>query len=149
MKKVSDNPGGEKQPFKNINREETLEKTSAGTLQSLKPFVDWTHLQRALAGGGQGQRQVHEGFEGPRLAVAGHALHGGLELALEQSHNDGLVQQFVFAPGQVSRRLVVQVVDVFLLVSFPVVGLGTSGEKRTYWKKENGQMQHSQSSCFQ
>lgn len=91
---------------------------------------DWTHLQRALAGGGQGQRQVHECFEGPRLAVAGHALHCGLELALEQSHDDGLIQQLVFAPGQVSRCLVIQVVVVFLLVSFPVVCLETTGEKK-------------------
>lgn len=95
----------------------------------LIPRGDHTHLQGALAGGGQGQRQVHEGFEGAGLAVAGHALHRGLELALEQSHDDGLIQQLVFAPGQISRCLIIQVIVLFLLVSFPVVGLNTAGGK--------------------
>lgn len=61
--------------------------------------------------------------------MAGHALHSGLELALEQSHDDGLVQQLVFAPGQVGRCLIIQVVVFLLLVPFPVVRLKTSGGK--------------------
>lgn len=63
--------------------------------------------------------------------MAGHALHRGLELALEQSHDDGLIQQLVFAPGQVSRCLIIQVIVVFLLVSFPVVGLNTAAGKKS------------------
>lgn len=98
-------------------------------LGSWKRSYTQTDLQGALAGGGQGQRQVHEGFKGPGLAVASHALHRGLELALEQSHDDGLIQQLVFAPGQVRCCLIIQVVVVLLLVPFPVVRLKTSGGK--------------------
>lgn len=66
-----------------------------------------TDLQGTLAGGSQRQRQVHKGLESPGLAVAGKTLHSGLELALKQRHNDGLVQQLVFAPGLVCCGLIV------------------------------------------
>lgn len=111
------------------------------------PWGGHTHLQGALVGGGQGQRQVHERFKGAWLAVAGHALHRGLELALEQSHDDGLVQQLVFAPGKIGRCLIIQVVVFFFLVSFPVVGLNVVGEKNNsktvtdvaHWNKRSSQ----------
>lgn len=92
-----------------------------------------TDLQGALAGGGQRQRQVHKGLKCPWLAVAGQTLHSGLELALEQRYNDGLVQQLVFAPGQVGCRLIVQMVIFLLLVPLPVVRL----TPRT-WKQHIG-----------
>lgn len=50
-----------------------------------------TDLEGALAGGGQGQRQIHKGLKCPRLAMAGLTLHSGFELALEQRYNDGFI----------------------------------------------------------
>lgn len=87
----------------------------------------WAYLQRALVGGGQRQREVHEGLEGAGLAVAGQALDGGLKLALEERHDDGGVEQFVLAPGQLGRLLVVKVVVGLLLVALAVVCLNKSG----------------------
>lgn len=90
----------------------------------------WAYLQRALVGGGQGQGEVHEGLEGAGLAVAGQALDGGLELALEERHDDGGVEQLVLAPGQLGRFEVVQVVVGLLLVALAVVRLNEwAGEK--------------------
>lgn len=62
--------------------------------------------------------------------MAGQTLHGGLELALEQRYNDGLVQQFVFAPGQVSRRLIIHMVIFLFLVPFSVVRLTAEMRKK-------------------
>lgn len=55
--------------------------------------------------------------------MAGGTLHRRLELALEQGYDDGLVEEFVFAPGQVGCGLVIQVVIFLLFVSFPIVRL--------------------------
>lgn len=87
------------------------------------------YLQGAFAGGRQWQRQVHKGLKRPGLAMAGQALHSGLELPLEQCYNDGLIQQLVFAPGQVCCCLIIQMVIFFLLVSFPIVRLTPKMEK--------------------
>lgn len=112
-------------------------QTSSVTACYRCPLLQQWHLylQGTLAGGRQGQWQVHEGLEGAWLAVAGQALHSGLELSLEQRYDDGLVQQLVFAPGQVGGLLVVQVV-VFLLflVPLPVVRL-TAPEDDEYKKQ--------------
>lgn len=62
--------------------------------------------------------------------MAGQALHSGLELALEQCYNDGLVQQLVFAPGQVGCCLIIQMVVFLLLVALPVVRLTPETEKQ-------------------
>lgn len=94
--------------------------------------ISETDLQRALAGGGQGQRQVHKGLKRPWLAMAGLTLNGGLELSLEQRDDNGLVQQFVFAPGQVSCHLIIQMVVLLLLVPLPVVRLTTETGKTTW-----------------
>lgn len=62
--------------------------------------------------------------------MAGQTLDRGLELTLEQRHDDGLVQQLVLVPGHVGRVLVIQVVVFFLLVPLPVVGLTTEARKK-------------------
>lgn len=62
--------------------------------------------------------------------MAGQTLHSGFELPLEQRYNDGLVEQLVFAPGQVGRRLIIHVVVFLLLVALSVVRL-TAQTKRT------------------
>lgn len=87
------------------------------------------YLQRALVGGGQWQREVHEGLKGAGLAVAGQALDGGLKLALEKRHDDGGIEQFVLAPRQLGRHLVVKVVVGLLLVALAVVRLNESSER--------------------
>lgn len=92
-------------------------------------------LQAALVGGGQGQREVHEGLEGAGLAVAGQALDGGLELALEERDDDGGVEQLVLAPGQLCRPRVVQVVVGLLLVALAVVRLSQEGQGTRLQKK--------------
>lgn len=56
--------------------------------------------------------------------MAGEALHRGLELALEQRHDNGFVQQLVLFPRQIRRALVVQVIVGFFLVPLAVVRLG-------------------------
>ena len=65
--------------------------------------------------------------------MAGQTLHSGLELPLEQHYDDGLVQQLVLAPGQVGRRLIVQMVVLLLLVPFPVVRLTSDRRKQHDW----------------
>lgn len=56
-------------------------------------------LKRALAAGRHLQREVHEGLEGSGFVLAAHALNCGFKLTLKQSHDDGLIQKLVFAPG--------------------------------------------------
>lgn len=65
--------------------------------------------------------------------MAGHTLHGGLELPLEQCYNDGLVQQLVFAPGQVGCCLIIHMVVFLLLVPLPVVRLTPEEKKQHDW----------------
>lgn len=55
--------------------------------------------------------------------LAAHALDRGLELTLEQSHDDGLVQELVFGPGQLCSAHVVQMIDVLLLIPAPFIRL--------------------------
>lgn len=62
--------------------------------------------------------------------MTGQTLHGGLELTLEQCYNDGLVQQLVFAPGQLCCHLIVQMVVFLLFVALPVVRLTPEKEKQ-------------------
>lgn len=64
--------------------------------------------------------------------MAGQTLHGGFELPLEQGNDDGLVQQLVFAPGQVGCCLIIQVVVFLLLVPLPVIRLTPQREKCWY-----------------
>lgn len=52
--------------------------------------------------------------------MAGQTLHSGFELPLKQCYYDGLVQQLVFAPGQVGCCLIIQMVIVLLFVPLPV-----------------------------
>lgn len=61
--------------------------------------------------------------------MASQTLHSGLELPLEQCYDDGLIQKLVFAPGQVSTRLIIQMVIFFFLVPLPVVRLTRSERK--------------------
>lgn len=49
--------------------------------------------------------------------LAAHALNRGLKLALKQSHDDGLVQQLVFGPGQLCSAHVIQMIDVLFLIT--------------------------------
>lgn len=62
--------------------------------------------------------------------MARQTLHRGLELALEQRYDDGLVQQLVFAPREVSCCLIIQMVVLLFLVPLPVVRLTPETEKR-------------------
>lgn len=57
--------------------------------------------------------------------MAGETLHSGFKLALKQRYDDGLVQQFVFAPGHVCCSLIIEMVVFLLLVSLSVVCLKT------------------------
>lgn len=68
--------------------------------------------------------------------MAGKTLHSRFELALEQRHNDGLIQQLVFAPGHICCSLIVQVVVFLLLVSLSVVRLRAKTEKRIKYGTE-------------
>lgn len=61
--------------------------------------------------------------------MAGQTLQCGLELALEQRYDDGLVQHLVFAPGQVGCCLIIQVVVLLLFVPLPVVRLKPETER--------------------
>ncbi len=72
--------------------------------------------------------------------MAGETLHSGLELPLEQRYNDGLVQQLVFAPGQVGCRLIIQMVVVLFLVPLPVVRLTPEMEKQHDGRQEQLQL---------
>ena len=73
--------------------------------------------------------------------MAGQTLHRGLELPLEQGDDDGLVQQLVFAPGQVGCRRIVQMVVFLLLVPLPVVRLTPETEKQQDGKQEQVQLE--------
>lgn len=67
--------------------------------------------------------------------MASQTLHSGLELTLEQRYNDGLIQKLVFAPGQVSSCLIIQMVIFFFLVPLPVVRL--TGSENNKLKLQN------------
>lgn len=69
--------------------------------------------------------------------MAGQTLHGGLELTLEQSHDDGLVQQLVFAPGQVGCCLIIHMVVILLFVPLPVVRLTPETENMLIHKSNS------------
>jgi len=64
--------------------------------------------------------------------LAAHALDRGFELTLEQRHNDGLVQELVFGPGQLCSAHVVQMIDVLLLIPAPFIRL-TENERMCLW----------------
>lgn len=71
--------------------------------------------------------------------MAGQTLHGGLELPLEQSHNDGLIPHLVFVPGQVGCCLIIEMVVVLFFVPLSIVRL--TPETRTQHHGPQKQLQ--------
>lgn len=71
--------------------------------------------------------------------MAGQTLHSGLELPLEQSHNDGLVPHLVFVPGQVGCCLIIKMVVFLFLVPLSIVRL--TPETRTQRNGPQEQLQ--------
>ena len=55
--------------------------------------------------------------------MAGQALHGGLELALEQAHNDGPVQLFMIFPGHAGCFHIPVLAEILLLDVLPFLYL--------------------------